>query len=202
MFRIMSLSFKAALGLILSFIVIFWVRSYFFTSGWIISVQNSSEQPLRTDWVMLTAGRVFWNREDLPLPQRSRTPKEQGDFIGHLRYFKNERVPADKHAGWDYGIRKRTQFGLGFDALGITYLRYPFPRGASNRDPSGFEVAIPCLYLLILLAVPTTLTARRIIRRGIIRRRRLNGCCEYCGYDLRASPDRCPECGCPRIKTA
>jgi hypothetical protein len=41
--------------------------------------------------------------------------------------------------------------------------------------------------------LPATWLTRRLLSRR--RARRLAGLCPACGYDLRGSPGRCPECG-------
>jgi hypothetical protein len=53
-------------------------------------------------------------------------------------------------------------------------------------------VTIPHAYLLLLFAALPAIRIYRSIRR---RRLMLAGHCRICGYDLRATPERCPECG-------
>jgi hypothetical protein len=58
-----------------------------------------------------------------------------------------------------------------------------------------WSITLPLWFMiLVALALPTR-TARRLWRTRRATRRAAQGLCPACGYDLRGSPDRCPECG-------
>jgi hypothetical protein len=55
-------------------------------------------------------------------------------------------------------------------------------------------IGLPYWLLVLLFALPPAWWAIGWKRRRNARRRAA-GCCTRCGYDLRGTPDRCPECG-------
>jgi hypothetical protein len=70
------------------------------------------------------------------------------------------------------------------------------PTPISRLKPVSWSWRLRCDYwvlsvLFAILPMIRLLDGRR--RRAL--RRRLAGQCQTCGYDLRATPDRCPECG-------
>ena len=73
------------------------------------------------------------------------------------------------------------------------------PRGGPGRESAPMRMAAVRLPhwmpLALFAALPLSRAAMRT--RRILRRRRLvaRRCCPDCGYDLRGTPDRCPECG-------
>jgi hypothetical protein len=62
----------------------------------------------------------------------------------------------------------------------------------SGGRAHGWEVVIPYRVLVIVAALLPAAWLRRQHRLAVAARA---GLCPACGYDLRATPDRCPECG-------
>lgn len=119
-------------------------------------------------------------------------------------------------AYYGYGVPKRNLRRLGF-----ALVQYEYPIGGDYRserdysDPShsrgkviarqisppraivgSLQVSIPYWFLLVCAGLPLVVQLRRVRKW---RRARRPGLCARCGYDLRATPTRCPECG--RINT-
>ena len=88
-------------------------------------------------------------------------------------------------------------------ALGSRPSRFsPFSR-SSAKSQSSWEVWLmfPVWSLTAAIAVSATLLTGMVWRRW--RQRRLaqtEGLCAHCGYDLRATPQQCPECGTLALK--
>ncbi len=80
--------------------------------------------------------------------------------------------------------------------LGFTYARGDSGVwGANGLKWAGhiiFFVVVPtAIEIPVLFLFPFVRWRRTLIHR----RRRTKGLCQSCGYDLRATPNRCPECG-------
>jgi hypothetical protein len=99
---------------------------------------------------------------------------------GHLYVGQGKQPGWPERTGWHYGYRPASSHAT-------------LPAFELDRSSSFVMVDFPIWLPAILFAIAPTywlLGARR--KRA--KRRRL-GLCLHCGYDLRASPDRCPECG-------
>jgi hypothetical protein len=87
-----------------------------------------------------------------------------------------------------YGVIEMTQFGDVYQH----FLGFAYVSGVNGYVGEFQALAIPYWFIVLLTAIaPVTVWRRR--RRQL--RRRQTGQCPGCGYDLRATPDHCPECG-------
>jgi hypothetical protein len=90
-------------------------------------------------------------------------------------------VTLCRQDGRDWGKEVGSIAGLGFRFGGL-----------SGPAGSLWNLAVPYWFILCASLVLPAWWLHRVRRD---RRRSNNGRCRRCGYDLRATPQRCPECG-------
>src|SRR6185437_4256830 len=170
-------------------IVAFWVCSYwrsnhlyyyFVSKSGTVSYQ---EIFISVQGVMDFSHDVTSARQPIPTTQRTRG----------FRYFS---MLVDRGTDRFYDLKS------GWHVLGFGYGRstYNYPRsGPREFTWTRTTVIVPHVGVVIVLALLPAVAIARHRRR---RHRDANNLCPTCGYDLRATPDRCPECGAvPTLQT-
>ena len=98
-------------------------------------------------------------------------------------------MPADRPGFFD--LRPSvTETHLSFAGFAYVSGRGLYDRHHTSN--SGRVVVVPYWSVVLATAMPPALRLRATLRR---RRRGRSGMCVDCGYDCRATPGRCPECG-------
>jgi hypothetical protein len=156
-----------------------WVRSYWYADG-IARVDAASTLNATSNRGELVIRRDTYNNVFVG-------GGKQGWITGHWHATNTPRAPVGAGERWDYhllGFAWRAR-GDGASPPGVRAGTFWWPY---------WEVVVPDAAVVALLAIATALAIRgwRNDRRN---HRRASGQCVRCGYDLRATPDRCPECG-------
>ena len=150
-------------------VLVLWVRSYF-----------------ASDHVTYA---YFRARQDGRLYRRVDCQAGRGGVL--IRYMRSDsplQGAAPDHVGWsgESSAPTKVTAGSGHYA-GFGYNSYNSP--PFYRDG---HIAFPHWFAALLFMLPAIPLLRRRLRRRVP-----PGHCARCGYDLRATPDRCPECGSP-----
>jgi hypothetical protein len=151
--------------------VLLWVRSYWVGEMFRLGVSRNGADVVfwRLKIVTGRGGIQAWFG-------RGTTNYSNPTMLGNLRHF-----PMPLRYPFDAYINPPPRTLIGFQAF-----------HSSSQSERYFGVTAPMWFWLAVF-LPPPLLAIRANRRE--RRARRLGHCDQCGYDLRATPDRCPECG-------
>jgi hypothetical protein len=154
------------------------VRSYF-VADWVsrFRVTEGTAASEAREWLSLTgAGRV---RLSLKSWRMTRLPRHWRD---HWEWSRQRRPPQDFGTDWFDLSSPLGQLGFGW-----------FSNDDVSRGGEAIRQRAITFPLWLPAVVSTVLPAISLYRR--VRRPVATGLCPACGYDLRATPGRCPECG-------
>jgi hypothetical protein len=174
--------------------VVLWVRSYW-AADWLCYEDTSADRGRWVNWTASSSlGGLCASLDIVDVPPAARDA-----------YERDARSPFAR-PGWSMVSQgPRVQYGGRPPSL-LDRLRT-----CGGSFTSATIAKYPCRLTYGIVSVPhwgpalaaAPLPLARYARRRRTRRRREAGLCPACGYDLRATPDRCPECGAvPAVKGA
>jgi hypothetical protein len=115
--------------------------------------------------------------------------------------FWNPQYTTPRYPSFNFGRDYNESAGFWSYVVMFDHGRVAGPFGIASVDlrpvgdairPDVREIMIPHWFVIGVFALaPVGVAVAEFVRW----RRRRAGCCAKCGYDLRASSDRCPECG-------
>jgi len=150
--------------------VVMWTRSYWREDSFF----NVAPGGLTWRDFISTRGEFIVEKADAPTPAQSQT-------VGGWKLESTVAQPEPLgYAFW------RWRF------LGFKFTAVSEPSGDGREQQTLKAVAIP---YCAIVATSGALGLLTLVRLARARRRERIGLCPTCGYDLRATPDRCPECG-------
>jgi len=199
--RWLSRAFIAICLLLCATVLVLWYRSYHSHHvAWTRWHIDRDKHRLRTDYLVCDRGRLSWFVHD-QLTWWS--PEEPTIWRS---YAKQDAM------GWNYGfdVKFKRLPNIGqrlckVRGLGFEFLYFgpqpdsPLVYTTLSYDKSGIEVAVPCSGLSLILGLSPVIRFLRFLRAL---RRRVANRCATCGYDLRGTPECCPECGTPAATAA
>ena len=144
-----------------------------------------SPTELRERYLISAHGRLYLRARLLENPAMARPPYQARPLSASTSSL----GPWSSYAAeWDRIPRQRCLPGVRFGRRTVV-TSYSY---APAYSESYHQLLIPWLYPASLFAILPAAWLRSHLRRTLRKRR---GLCLSCGYDLRASPTRCPECG-------
>lgn len=97
---------------------------------------------------------------------------------------------------WDTAFSRSVGYNPGPYRWQVLGFAKGFRANRLGRASTAEDVyVVPYWFMLVGAAVLLALCLKQVHRRRIVRWRAAHGLCLHCGYDLRASSGRCPECG-------